>query len=44
MVFFPAEEMHNTHHGNLPGHISKYWDEVVEVEPANTYDLVTEPW
>jgi len=44
MVFFPAEEMHNTHHGNLPGHISKYFDEVVEVEPANTYDLVSEPW
>ena len=44
MVFFPAEEIHNTHHGDMPGHINKYFDEVVEAEPTNTYDLVTEPW
>ena len=44
MVFFPAEEIHNTHHGDMPGHINKYFDDVVEAEPTNTYDLVTEPW
>ena len=23
MVYFPAEDIHNTHHGNLPGHVRK---------------------
>jgi hypothetical protein len=44
MVFFPSEEIHNTHHGDMPGHINRYFDEVTEAEPSNTYDLVTAPW
>ena len=31
-VFGPAEEMHNTHHGNLPGHVRK---EEYEGEPTS---------
>jgi len=42
-VFGVAEELHNTHHGNLPGHIQRYWDEH-ESEPKNTYDLIEKPW
>lgn len=42
-VFGVAEEMHNTHHGNLPGHVQRYWDEH-QSEPKNTYDLIEKPW
>ena len=31
-VFGPAEEMHNTHHGNLPGHVRM---EEYEAEPQS---------
>ena len=25
-VYVPLEDLHNTHHGNLPGHVQKEWD------------------
>jgi len=42
-VFFPAEEIHNTHHGKLPGHIQREFDKI-ESEPRDTYSIIYGPW
>lgn len=42
-VFGVAEDLHNTHHGNLPGHVQMEFD-LGESEPADTYTLVKDSW
>jgi len=42
-VFGAAEDLHNTHHGNLPGHTQREFD-VTETEPVDHYSLVRENW
>eukprot|EP00356_Strombidium_inclinatum_P015210 CAMPEP_0170481530 /NCGR_PEP_ID=MMETSP0208-20121228/1942_1 /TAXON_ID=197538 /ORGANISM="Strombidium inclinatum, Strain S3" /LENGTH=301 /DNA_ID=CAMNT_0010754251 /DNA_START=8 /DNA_END=910 /DNA_ORIENTATION=+ len=42
-VFGDAEDLHNTHHGNLPGHVQHEFD-VMEVEPIDHYSLTKEDW
>ena len=42
-VFGVAEDLHNTHHGNLPGHVQREFD-LGEGEPADTYTLVKDSW
>ena len=37
--FFPTEHIYNTRHGNLPGHIQRYWY-TKQSEPEDTYSLV----
>ena len=38
--FGPVDEINNTHHGNLPGHVRLEWDMVHEVEPqASKFSL-----
>ena len=39
--FFPTEDLYNTRHGNLPGHVQRYWYKKQE-EPESR-DLVTKP-
>ena len=34
--FGPVDEINNTHHGNLPGHVRLEWDMVHEVEPKES--------
>ena len=38
-----SEDIYNTHNGELPGHIQKYWDER-ESEPADHYSTVRRDW
>lgn len=42
-VFGVAEDLHNTHHGNLPGHIQREFEER-EVEPKDTYTIIKDDW
>mmetsp|Transcript_3400 Transcript_3400/g.5738 ORF Transcript_3400/g.5738 Transcript_3400/m.5738 type:complete len:95 (+) Transcript_3400:660-944(+) len=42
-VFGVVEDLHNTHHGNLPGHVQREFD-VLETEPVDHYSLVTQNW
>mmetsp|Transcript_9342 Transcript_9342/g.14118 ORF Transcript_9342/g.14118 Transcript_9342/m.14118 type:complete len:274 (-) Transcript_9342:44-865(-) len=42
-VFGVAEDLHNTHDGNLPGHIQKEW-EVMQTAPEDHYSLVKHDW
>ena len=32
-AFGPVDEINNTHHGNLPGHVNLEWDIRKEIEP-----------
>lgn len=41
--FFPLEDLHNTHHMNLPGHVQKEF-ELKQSAPADTYTLVKRNW
>ena len=41
--FFPTEDIHNTRHGNLPGHIQREFYEGSQPEPESM-DLVRKPW
>jgi hypothetical protein len=42
-VHFPLEDLENTHHGNLPGHVQKEWD-LKQGEPADTYTITKRNW
>jgi len=42
-VFGDAEDLHNTHHGNLPGHTQREFD-VMETEPVDHYSLTSDNW
>ena len=42
-VFGVAEDLFNTHHGELPGHEQKTFD-ATQREPADTYTIVNRPW
>ena len=41
--FFPLEDLHNTHHGNLPGHVQKEFD-LKQSAPPDTYTIVKRNW
>ena len=41
--FFPLEDLHNTHHGNLPGHVQKEWD-LKQGAPEDHYTLTKRNW
>ena len=41
--FFPTEDIYNTRHGNLPGHVQREFYENVQPEPESM-DLVKKPW
>ena len=40
--FFPTEDLYNTRHGNLPGHIQRYWYQAQNA-PEDTYTLTAKP-
>lgn len=42
-VFGVAEDLFNTHHGELPGHEQKVFD-ATQGEPEDTYSIVNRPW
>lgn len=42
-VFGEAEDIHNTHHGNLPGHVQREFD-LMEKEPVDHYTLIAADW
>ena len=42
-VFGVAEDLFNTHNGELPGHVQKAFD-ASQGEPADTYSIVNHPW
>ena len=39
--FGVVDEINNTHHGNLPGHVNMEWDLVHEVEPKPSSFMLT---
>ena len=39
--FFPTEDLYNTRHGNLPGHIQRYW--YTKQQEPESRDLITAP-
>jgi hypothetical protein len=39
--FFPLEDVYNTRHGNLPGHIQRYW--YTKQQEPESRDLITAP-
>ena len=41
--FFPTEDIYNTRHGSLPGHVQKEFYEGSQPEPASM-DLVKHSW
>ena len=42
--FGAVDEINNTHHGNLPGHVQMEWDLVHEVEPKpSDFSMVKDP-
>jgi hypothetical protein len=42
-VFGQAEDIYNTHHGNMPGHVQKEFD-LLEPEPKDTYSIAKKDW
>lgn len=42
-VHFPLEDLYNTHHGNLPGHVQREWDEKQKA-PEDTYSITKRNW
>ena len=42
-TMFPTENLENTHHGNLPGHL-QYEFEIMQTEPEDHYTLVRKEW
>ena len=41
--FGPVDEINNTHHGSLPGHVRLEWDEIHEVEPQQSKWMLAKP-
>ena len=42
-VFGVAEDLFNTHNGEMPGHVQKDFDDT-QTEPKDTYSIVNRPW
>jgi len=42
-VFMPLEDLHNTHHGNLPGHVQEEWN-LKQSAPEDTYSITKRNW
>jgi len=42
-VFGAAEDLHNTHHGGLPGHHQSFFAQR-ESAPKDTYTIFDGPW
>lgn len=43
LAFGVAEDLNNTHHGNLPGHVQAYFD-TTQAEPADHYGVARDGW